>query len=172
MTNRLMNHEIIESYQKCSCEYFERVSRIVQCFNCYKFDHIAKSCRNDSFCHKCDKEHKSKECSKDEEYMHCSNCKKEGRKLWMRSCFRWKKAKRMANTVYQNRPYRYTKQYASNVSIAMNSRSQSSMQRQIYQVLEKRSQKPDNSPNKVDRSRKNTLIILSSSQSTSSFVQW
>jgi hypothetical protein len=107
MANRLLDHGLVEGHTECSCEYFDKRSRIIQCFNCFEFGHMARGCRKTPECHKCGQKHKAEDCRPQVERMHCANCKKEGHKPWMRSCPIWQAKKRIADEFFRNRPHRY-----------------------------------------------------------------
>ena len=56
---------------------FVKKCKIVQCFNCYKYKHIDKKCKNVIKCDHCAKKHETNKCNKDEiKITHkCINCK-------------------------------------------------------------------------------------------------
>ena len=107
MANRLIDYGIIESYGEHDCEYFEKGCRVLQCFNCFKFGHVARSCKNKPFCHKCGGDHTPDTCITQPERMCCASCKEGNHKPWMMVCPRWKKEKEAASERFKNRPYRY-----------------------------------------------------------------
>lgn len=107
MANHLLDHGFLESHQEHDCEYFERGCRVIQCFKCFRFGHMARSCKNSAFCHRCGKDHSDKVCEALEERKHCAMCKKEGHKPWMKICPSWKSAKKEADIIFHNRPYRF-----------------------------------------------------------------
>ncbi len=53
MTNWLLDVDMLNSYQECSCKLFEKNCRITQCYKCFDFDHIARFCKNEERCFKC-----------------------------------------------------------------------------------------------------------------------
>ncbi len=86
--NTMVQQEINWRYQAHNCELFEGNARPVQCFQCYKFDHMAKYCRQAARCGFCGKiGHETKECiSKDVEAKHyCINCK-GNHAAWSKDC--------------------------------------------------------------------------------------
>lgn len=107
MANRLIDHGVIESYRELDCEYFAKEARTIQCFNCHKFGHPAKLCRNPIFCHKCGESHDPNTCETTPERMHCAECAKEGHKPWMRRCPKWKETKEKVRGILKNRPLKY-----------------------------------------------------------------
>ena len=46
-----------------------------QCFNCHRFGHGAKNCKNKTICVICSGNHKHTDCPNKKEFMKCSNCK-------------------------------------------------------------------------------------------------
>ena len=74
MTNRLMNVGMLDSYQECACELFEKNCRITQCFRCHEFGHMAKVCRKDQRCGKCAGKHHIEECVVPPNRRRCANC--------------------------------------------------------------------------------------------------
>ena len=69
-------------------ERYVRECRVLQCFNCYCYGHMAKGCTNASQCGHCAGAHRPDECvypnEKDREK--CSNCDKKGHKAWSQNC--------------------------------------------------------------------------------------
>lgn len=107
MANRLLDHGLVESHQEHTCEYFEKGSRVVMCFRCYKLGHRAYTCKNKEFCHKCGGEHNAERCGVREERKHCSSCAKEGHKPWQKSCPAKAAAQKRADEIFRNRPDRF-----------------------------------------------------------------
>lgn len=107
MANRLMDYGIIESYREHDCELFEKGCRVLQCFNCFRFGHSARACKNKPFCHKCGKDHVAEQCKAQPERMHCPSCKEGKHKPWMRACPRWTKEKEIASERFKNKPFRF-----------------------------------------------------------------
>ncbi len=52
MMNQLMNISMLNSYQECTCELFEKNCHITQCFRCHEFDHMIKFCKKNQHCEK------------------------------------------------------------------------------------------------------------------------
>ena len=75
MANRLINGGIIEFYGEHDCEYFEKGCRVLQYFNCFRFGHVARSCKNKPFCYKCGGTHTPDKCEAQPERMCCASCK-------------------------------------------------------------------------------------------------
>lgn len=74
MANRLMNVSMIDAYQECECELFEKNCRITQCFRCFEFGHMVKSCRKDQRCVKCAGKHHIEACVTPSNRRRCVNC--------------------------------------------------------------------------------------------------
>ena len=67
---------------------FVKKCRIIQCFNCYKYEHIDKKCKNVIKYDHCAKKHETNKCSKDEikiiyKYI---NCEQTERQISTRMC--------------------------------------------------------------------------------------
>jgi hypothetical protein len=90
-------------------ERFVRECRVLQCFNCYKYGHMAKGCTNAAYCGHCAGAHKSDECifpdEKDKEK--CCNCDKKGHKAWSQNCPLRQKESQRARNAYTARPRLY-----------------------------------------------------------------
>lgn len=106
MANRLIDMGMVESYQACSCELFERGCRATQCFKCYEFGHMAMSCKKDERCSKCGGRHLTAKCAAPADRKRCVNCN-GNHESWMRSCPKWVHEARQAKIAFQNRPTRY-----------------------------------------------------------------
>ena len=74
--NRIIIEKILKEKNKKNAIIFSRKSKIIQCFNCYKYDHIEKMCKNLTKCDHCVKSHETNRCNKDEiKITHkCINC--------------------------------------------------------------------------------------------------
>ncbi len=88
MMNRLMNMSMLNSYQECACELFEKNCRITQCFRCHEFDHITKICRKNQRCEKCADKHHIEKCVMSLNRRCCVNCN-ENHELWRCICLKW-----------------------------------------------------------------------------------
>ncbi len=107
MANRLMNVGMLDSYQECACELFEKNCRITQCFRCHEFGHMAKVCRKDQRCGKCAGKHHIEECVMPSNRRRCVNCN-GNHELWRRTCPKWRQQMKQASEIYRNRPFRYS----------------------------------------------------------------
>ena len=86
--NRIIIEELLKEKSKKNAVIFFRNCRIIQCFNCYKYDHIEKMCKNFMKCDHCAENHETNRCSKDEiEITHkCINCEQTKHQIWARMC--------------------------------------------------------------------------------------
>ncbi len=89
MMNRLLNVDMLNSYQECLCKLFEKNCRITQCYRCFEFDHIARFCKNEECCFKCTDKHHIEECAVSINRRRCVNCN-NSHELWRHLCFKWK----------------------------------------------------------------------------------
>ena len=62
MTNKLMNEDMLIDYELRYCERQTRDSCMTQCFNCQKYDHIDKFCKQSTRCDRCAKSHSTQKC--------------------------------------------------------------------------------------------------------------
>ena len=74
--NRIIIEKFLKEESKKNAVIFSRENKIIQCFNCYEYDHIEKMCKNFTKCDHCAKSHETNRCNKDEiEITHkCINC--------------------------------------------------------------------------------------------------
>ncbi len=99
MMNWLLNVDILNSYQECSCKLFEKNCRITQCYKCFDFDHIAKFCKNEECCFKCTDKHHIEECAVSMNRRRCANCN-DSHELWRHSCFKWKLSIKQSEEIF------------------------------------------------------------------------
>ena len=64
------------------CETYKKT--IIRCYNCQKFNHIAKHCRGQQCCHNCRQQHQKTQTCKNLPY--CVNCKQQGHQSSSRNC--------------------------------------------------------------------------------------
>ncbi len=107
MTNRLMNVSMLNLYQECACELFEKNCHITQCFRCHEFDHMTKICRKNQRCEKCADKHHIEKCMMSLNRRRCVNCN-ENHKLWRCICLKWQQQMKQAFEIYRNRSFRYS----------------------------------------------------------------
>jgi len=88
MMNQLMNVSMLNLYQECACELFEKNCCITQCFKCHEFDHMIKICRKNQRCEKCADKHHIEKCVMSLNKRRCVNCN-ENHELWRRICLKW-----------------------------------------------------------------------------------
>lgn len=60
-------------YVRYSACRFEDYVRILQCFKCLSFGHMAKDCKREAICGNCAQKHETRDCSRKDEKM-CANC--------------------------------------------------------------------------------------------------
>lgn len=110
--NRILYEGIVIGYTECNAELFEKGCRMMQCFNCYGFGHVAKACRAAPSCHKCEGSHQHTECTRSAgDY--CANCKTKGHKPWQQKCPVWQKEKTRKDLIYKSRPSRFIETHAN-----------------------------------------------------------
>jgi len=123
MMNQLMNMNMLNLYQECACELFEKNCHITQCFKCYKFDHMTKFCRKNQRCKKCADKHHIKKCMMFLNRRCCINCN-ENHELWRCICFKWQQQMKQAFEIYRNKSFRYSETFKYNhalFSLSLNS---------------------------------------------------
>ena len=68
------------------CEAYKKP--IIRCYNCQKFNQIAKHCREQQGCHNCRQQHQKSQTCKNLPY--CVNCKQQGHQSSSRNCQTYK----------------------------------------------------------------------------------
>jgi len=63
MMNWLLNINMLNLYQKCFCELFKKSCCIMQCYKCFKLNHMIKFCKNEMRCFKCTNKHHIEKCA-------------------------------------------------------------------------------------------------------------
>lgn len=167
MADRILDYGFRDGHIECSTEYFERNSKVVQCFKCWKYGHISKHCQNEEICHECKGNHDPRKCLSNTKTAYCPACKKSGHKPWAKSCPARKDAKAKADTAFANRPYRYSQtnreaptdraSFSSQGSTTVNSRSRSprkEVDAEGYQIVDQGKRKklagrPVGAPNRA-----------------------
>ncbi len=89
MMNQLLDVDMLNLYQECSCKLFEKNCCITQCFKCFNFDYMTKFCKNKERCFKCADKHHTKRCVVLMNRRWCVNCN-DSHEFWRCSCFKWK----------------------------------------------------------------------------------
>ncbi len=107
MMNQLMNVSMLNSYQECTCELFEKNCHITQCFRCHEFDHMIKFCRKNQRYEKCADKYHIKKCVMSSNKRRCINCN-ENHELWRCICLKWQQQMKQAFEIYRNRSFRYS----------------------------------------------------------------
>ncbi len=107
MTNQLLDVDMLNSYQECSCELFEKNCCITQCYKCFDFDHMTRFCKNEKCCFKYADKHHIERCVVLMNRRRCVNCN-DSHKLWRRSCLKWKLQIKQSEEIFWNRLIRYS----------------------------------------------------------------
>lgn len=103
--NEFIKNGLIFNHEIKTCEYFCKESKILQCFNCQKYGHVGKACRNPTRCGHCAGPHSSKDCTSQEKSQRkCASCGKPGHEAWSRECQDRVRQRLEANQMYANRP--------------------------------------------------------------------
>ncbi len=113
MIHRLINVNMLNSYQECACKLFEKNCCITQCFRCHEFDHITKICRKNQRCEKCADKHHIKKCVMSSNKRRCINCN-ENHELWRCICLKWWQQMKQAFKIYRNRSFKYSETFKYN----------------------------------------------------------
>jgi hypothetical protein len=74
MANRLLNVGMLDPYQECLCELFEKNCRITQCFRCFEFGHMGRFCKKKQRCFKCAGKYHAEMCIVPADRRRCANC--------------------------------------------------------------------------------------------------
>ena len=88
MPNRIITEGLIEDYEIKDSERFTRGCTMTQCFNCQKYGHTGRSCRNPAACGHCAGRHQSKECNLETtgQYRRCAVCGEKGHEACSTAC--------------------------------------------------------------------------------------
>ena len=117
MINWLLNVDMLNSYQECSCKLFEKNCHITQCYKCFDFDHMTKCCKNEERCFKCANKHHIKKCVVLMNKRWCVNCN-DSHELWRHSCLKWKLQIKQSEEIFWNRSIRYSEALKDNHSFS------------------------------------------------------
>ena len=60
--------------QRKKCEISKQQPKVVQCYKCLEFGHIAEKCNKQQKCARCGADHSIKQCSRTENTVKCANC--------------------------------------------------------------------------------------------------
>lgn len=66
---KIVNRNINIGWKTCKCI---DDANVLQCFNCYRYEHKTKDCKNNKICRKCAGKHETKMCQS--EVRICTNC--------------------------------------------------------------------------------------------------
>lgn len=97
MANRLITEGLINDYEWKWCQRAERVGRLTQCFQCYKYGHIGRHCKEKNVCGRCAGAHTTKICDKEAGVKACAACGEKGHEAWAPVCSEKKLQKRKAD---------------------------------------------------------------------------
>ena len=61
-------------------------NKVLVCFKCQRFNHLAKDCKNETNCGKCNQNHQTRECNAEKNLYKCSRCKTNDHPTWSNSC--------------------------------------------------------------------------------------
>ena len=88
MANRLINEGFLVDHEIKNCEKFAKSCKLTQCFNCYKYGHIGKRCRNPTACGHCAGGHPTNECNPETtgRQKRCACCDERGHVAWAPTC--------------------------------------------------------------------------------------
>ncbi len=117
MMNWLLNVNMLNSYQECSCKLFEKNCCITQCYRCFDFNHMIKFCKNEECCFKCADKHHIERCVVSMNKRWCANCN-DSHEFWRRSCLKWKLQIKQSEEIFQNRSIRYSEALKDNCSFS------------------------------------------------------
>ncbi len=104
---------MLNLYQECAYELFEKNCCIIQCFRCHEFDHMTKFCRKNQRCEKCADKHHIKKCVMSLNKRRCINCN-ENHELWRYICLKWQQQKKQTFKIYRNKLFRYSETFKYN----------------------------------------------------------
>lgn len=75
---------IMWKYELKATEIFRSRFRLMQCFNCQRYGHIARNCTATAKCGNCAENHNTRECTGKKEIRCCNCCRKH--RAWDLSC--------------------------------------------------------------------------------------
>ncbi len=109
--NQLLDQGLLFNSELHDCEIFNGDCRVVQCFKCYSYGHVAKHCTSVIKCGFCAAAgHKSADCPKQGEVKahKCTNCKgNPNHTAWARECPVRRARVAAARQAYLDRPTRF-----------------------------------------------------------------
>ncbi len=117
MMNWLLNVNMLNSYQECSCKLFEKNCCITQCYKCFDFDHMTRFCKNEKCCFKCADKHHIERCVVSMNRKWCVNCN-DSHELWRCSCLKWKLQIKQSEEIFWNRLIKYSEVLKDNCSFS------------------------------------------------------
>jgi hypothetical protein len=107
--NRMINEGVVHRYDLKTTELFDKSYRITQCFQCQKYGHISKGCRETQKCGHCGENHVTESCDGDTDAKsrHCAACDGGNHASWSPRCPARKKEAERANRARANCPRLY-----------------------------------------------------------------
>ena len=72
-------------------------NKVIVCYKCQRFNHLAKDCNNDTVCGKCTKNHLTKDCETEKNSYACIRCNSNDHPTWSKNCPQLMKKKMFIN---------------------------------------------------------------------------
>ena len=108
---------MLNLYQECLCKLFKKNCCITQCYKCFNFDHVTKSCKNQECCFKCADKHHIKKYVVLINRRWCANCN-NNHDFWRCLCLKWKLQIKQSEEIFQNRLIKYSEALKHNCSLS------------------------------------------------------
>lgn len=106
MANRFIKEGLLQEFSHRICEYFDRSSRMKQCFQCQNYGHIGIACKNAARCDACAQEHNTKDCKTTSDRRKCAQCGGK-HQAWAHDCPVRREEQARLNDHWNNRPATY-----------------------------------------------------------------
>src|SRR5207244_6696026 len=104
--NHLIREGIRVGHEVKDCQYFEKATRILQCYKCQRYGHTQYSCKHATVCGNCAGSHRTDACT-EQTKNRCHNCSKDGHNTRSNICPIRKKEKAKAEAARLTAPYLY-----------------------------------------------------------------
>lgn len=128
--NDFIKNGLIFNHEIKTCEYFCKESRILQCFNCHKYGHVGRVCRNPTRCGHCAGPHSTKDCSElGKTQKKYASCGKPGHEAWARECQDRVQQRMAASQSFADRPVLYTVEETPSVTLLSRNGSEEAEER-------------------------------------------